>query len=255
MLYLRILCLLLPFFGTSLGAAGVFIRHVPSGDSASARLRRLFGFSAGIMTAASFFSLLLPALSAAKDFGKAAFLPVAGGLLLGGAFPLFSERAERRLNETIDGDASRIRRMIAAVVLHNIPEGMAVGVMLSGISSDGGLIVPQEAFALSLGIALQNLPEGAIISLPLSSRGTSKKRAFICGVLSGVVEPLSGLAAWLFVHSVAPLMPLFLSFAAGAMLFVTADELIPGMTKDGTRSDGTVLYMIGFALMMTLDLL
>ena len=246
--------ILLPFWGTSLGAACVFcLRRAPS-----AVLRRVLeGFAAGVMTAASVWSLLLPAIDWA-DMGRWSFLPAAGGFWLG---VLFLRLLERLLPEAVTDRSTTMT--LLAVTLHNIPEGMAVGAAYAGCVA-AGAAAPAAAFTLALAIAIQNVPEGAIVALPLRTAGAGKGRAFLGGVLSGVVEPLAAgvtvLAAalivpalpWLlgFAAGVAPLMPWLLSFAAGAMLYVVAAELLP---TRGDSGPGALAFAAGFTVMMILD--
>ena len=231
--------ILLPFWGTSLGAACVFcLQRAPS-----AVLRRVLeGFAAGVMTAASVWSLLLPAIDWA-DMGRWSFLPAAGGFWLG---VLFLRLLERLLPEAVTDRSTTMT--LLAVTLHNIPEGMAVGAAYAGCVA-AGAAAPAAAFTLALAIAIQNVPEGAIVALPLRTAGAGKGRAFLGGVLSGAVEPLFGVAAALAAAQVKPLMPWLLSFAAGAMLCVTAEELLPRADSRG----GTCGFLVGFLLMMSLD--
>ena len=228
------LVLLLPLLGTALGAAGVFVM----GRKASARLTRgLNGFAAGVMVAASVWSLILPALEQAEHLGKLSFFPAVAGIWMGCAFVEY-------LSRMVPGGASLTA---AAVALHNLPEGMAVGIAAAGVL--GGSVSFAAYAALSVGIAIQNLPEGAIISLPLRAEGLGRGRAFGMGVLSGVIEPVGAAVTLLLAAMAAPAMPWFLAFSAGAMLHVAATELIPEM-----RSRlGTGCYMVGFTLMMALD--
>ena len=236
--------ILLPFWGTSLGAACVFcLQRAPS-----AVLRRVLeGFAAGVMTAASVWSLLLPAIDWA-DMGRWSFLPAAGGFWLG---VLFLRLLERLLPEAVTDRSTTMT--LLAVTLHNIPEGMAVGVVYAGYLAGTAQITAAGALALSLGIAIQNFPEGAIISMPLQAEGMKKGRAFWGGVLSGVVEPIGAVLTILAASVIVPALPYLLSFAAGAMLYVVVEELIPEMSQ-GEHSDiGTVLFAVGFSLMMVLD--
>ena len=236
--------ILLPFWGTSLGAACVFcLRRAPS-----AVLRRMLeGFAAGVMTAASVWSLLLPAIDWA-DMGRWSFLPAAGGFWLG---VLFLRLLERLLPEAVTDRSTTMT--LLAVTLHNIPEGMAVGVIYAGFLSDNPQITAASALALSLGIAIQNFPEGAIISMPLRAEGESKGKAFLGGVLSGVVEPIGAVLTLLAAQLVIPALPYLLSFAAGAMLYVVVEELIPEMSQGRHSNLGTVFFAAGFSVMMVLD--
>ena len=236
--------ILLPFWGTSLGAACVFcLQRAPS-----AVLRRVLeGFAAGVMTAASVWSLLLPAIDWA-DMGRWSFLPAAGGFWLG---VLFLRLLERLLPEAVTDRSTTMT--LLAVTLHNIPEGMAVGVVYAGYLSGQAQITAAGALALSLGIAIQNFPEGAIISLPLRAEGMGKARAFWGGVLSGIVEPIGAVLTILAASLIVPALPYLLSFAAGAMLYVVVEELIP-QSHEGKHSNvSTISVALGFTLMMILD--
>ena len=236
--------ILLPFWGTSLGAACVFcLRRAPS-----AVLRRVLeGFAAGVMTAASVWSLLLPAIDWA-DMGRWSFLPAAGGFWLG---VLFLRLLERLLPEAVTDRSTTMT--LLAVTLHNIPEGMAVGVVYAGYLAGTAQITAAGALALSLGIAIQNFPEGAIISMPLRAEGMKKGRAFWGGVLSGIVEPIGAVLTILAAGIVVPALPYLLSFAAGAMLYVVVEELIPEMSQGRHSNVGTVFFAVGFSVMMVLD--
>ena len=236
--------ILLPFWGTSLGAACVFcLRRAPS-----AVLRRVLeGFAAGVMTAASVWSLLLPAIDWA-DMGRWSFLPAAGGFWLG---VLFLRLLERLLPEAVTDRSTTMT--LLAVTLHNIPEGMAVGVVYAGYLAGTAQITAAGALALSLGIAIQNFPEGAIISMPLRAEGMKKGRAFWGGVLSGIVEPIGAVLTILAAGIVVPALPYLLSFAAGAMLYVVVEELIPEMSQGQHSNIGTVFFAGGFSVMMVLD--
>lgn len=236
--------ILLPFWGTSLGAACVFcLQRAPS-----AVLRRVLeGFAAGVMTAASVWSLLLPAIDWA-DMGRWSFLPAAGGFWLG---VLFLRLLERLLPEAVTDRSTTMT--LLAVTLHNIPEGMAVGVVYAGYLAGTAQITAAGALALSLGIAIQNFPEGAIISMPLRAEGMKKGRAFWGGVLSGIVEPIGAVLTILAAGIVVPALPYLLSFAAGAMLYVVVEELIPEMSQGQHSNVGTVFFAVGFSVMMVLD--
>lgn len=248
--------LLIPFAGTSLGAAGVFLMRGMLKDGVQ---RGLTGFAAGVMTAASVWSLLIPALSHAENWGKWSFIPAAGGFWLGVLFLLLLDHLIphlHRYSDQAEGPKSRFQRttmLILAVTLHNIPEGMAVGVVYAGLVSGEAGITAATALALSLGIAIQNFPEGAIISMPLKAEGFSKPRAFLYGVLSGVVEPAAAFLTVLAAPIILPVLPWLLSFAAGAMLYVVAEELIPEMSHGEHSHIGTLLFAAGFSVMMILD--
>lgn len=248
--------ILIPFLGTSLGAACVFFMKKALSDKVQ---RSLTGFAAGVMVAASVWSLLIPAIQQADSLGNWAFVPAVAGFWIGVLFLLGLDHLIPHLHQnsaSAEGPKSRLQRttmMVLAVTLHNIPEGMAVGVVYAGYLSGSAQISAAGALALSLGIAIQNFPEGAIISLPLRAEGAGKGRAFAGGVLSGVVEPIGAVCTLLAAQFVVPALPYLLSFAAGAMLYVVVEELIPEMSQ-GTHSNiGTVFFAVGFSLMMVLD--
>ena len=248
--------ILIPFLGTSLGAASVFFLKQSLGDHIQ---RALTGFAAGVMVAASIWSLLIPAMDQSATLGKLAFFPAAVGFWLGILFLLLLDHIIPHLHrnsQQAEGPHSQLQRttmMVLAVTLHNIPEGMAVGVVYASYLSGTAQITAAGALALSLGIAIQNFPEGAIISMPLRAEGMSKGRAFWGGVLSGIVEPIGAVLTILAASVIVPALPYLLSFAAGAMLYVVVEELIPEMSQ-GEHSDiGTVFFAVGFSLMMVLD--
>ena len=248
--------ILIPFLGTSLGAASVFFLKKSLGDYIQ---RALTGFAAGVMVAASIWSLLIPAMDQPEALGKLAFFPAVVGFWMGILFLLLLDHIIPHLHrnsQQAEGPHSQLQRttmMVLAVTLHNIPEGMAVGVVYAGYLSGTAQITAAGALALSLGIAIQNFPEGAIISMPLRAEGMSKGRAFWGGVLSGIVEPIGAVLTILAASVIVPALPYLLSFAAGAMLYVVVEELIPEMSQ-GEHSDiGTVLFAVGFSLMMVLD--
>ena len=248
--------LLIPFLGTTAGAACVFFMKKTLGDLVQ---RSLAGFAAGVMVAASIWSLLIPAIEQSAHLGKLAFFPAFAGFWCGVLFLLLLDHLIPHLHvgsEQAEGPKSNLGRttmMVLAVTLHNIPEGMAVGVMYAGFLSDNAQITAASALALSLGIAIQNFPEGAIISLPLRAEGESKGRAFLGGVLSGVVEPIGAVLTILAAQLVIPALPYLLSFAAGAMLYVVVEELIPEMSQGQHSNLGTVFFAAGFSVMMVLD--
>ncbi len=256
MLTSTMLGLLIPFLGTSLGAACVFFMKRALGDPVQ---RSLTGFAAGVMVAASVWSLLMPAIEQVSDWGRWSFLPAFVGFWIGILFlfaldhlipHLHAGSAEAEGPKTSLG---RTTMMVLAVTLHNIPEGMAVGVMYAGYLAGNTQITAAGALALSLGIAIQNFPEGAIISMPLRAEGESKGKAFVSGVLSGIVEPIGAVLTILGAQLVVPLLPYLLSFAAGAMLYVVVEELIPEMSQ-GRHSDiGTIFFAVGFSVMMAMD--
>ena len=248
--------ILIPFLGTSLGAGCVFFLKNSLRDSVQ---RALTGFAAGVMVAASIWSLLIPAMEQAADLGRLAFFPAAVGFWLGILFLLLLDHLIPHLHQNslqAEGPKSQLQRttmMVLAVTLHNIPEGMAVGVVYAGYLAGTAQITAAGALALSLGIAIQNFPEGAIISLPLCGEGMSRRKAFVCGVLSGIVEPIGGFITILIAGLISPVLPYLLAFAAGAMMYVVIEELIPEC-QDGMHSNiGTIGASLGFALMMVLD--
>ncbi len=250
-----LLGILIPFIGTSLGAGMVYILK----DEMSDKLQKvLTGFAAGVMVAASFWSLLSPALESSEYLGKLSFLPASIGFLLGTGFLLFLDMVtpHMHMDKQSEGPESKLKRttkLILAVTLHNIPEGMAVGVVFAGVLSDNTGISVAGALALSIGIAIQNFPEGAIVSMPLLSEGMPKNKTFVWGVLSGIVEPIAAFITILASAFVVPFMPYFLAFAAGAMMYVVVEELIPEMSEGKHSNLGTIAFSIGFVLMMILD--
>lgn len=246
---------LLPFLGTSLGAAMVFILKDKISDSVQ---RMLTGFAAGVMVAASFWSLLQPALESSEGMGKLSFIPAAVGFLVGMGFLLLLDTVtpHMHLDEKPEGPKSTLKRttkLILAVTLHNIPEGMAVGVVYAGwVAGDTG-VSRAAALALALGIALQNFPEGAIVSMPLRAAGMPKAKTFWYGVLSGIVEPIAALITIVAASAVISILPYMLAFAAGAMFYVVVEELIPEMSEGEHSNVGTIAFALGFVLMMVLD--
>ena len=221
--------------------------------------RMLTGFAAGVMVAASIWSLLIPAMEQVVDMGKMAFVPAVAGFWLGILFLLLLDHIIPHLHrnsQRAEGPKSQLKRttmLVLAVTLHNIPEGMAVGVVYAGYLAGSTQISAAAAMALSLGIAIQNFPEGAIISMPLRAEGTGKPKAFLGGVLSGIVEPIGAILTILAAGLIVPALPYLLSFAAGAMLYVVVEELIPEMSQ-GEHSDvGTIFFAVGFSVMMMLD--
>lgn len=249
--------LLLPFLGTSLGAACVFFLK----NELNEKLQKaLLGFASGVMVAASVWSLLIPAMDMSEEMGRFAFVPAVVGLGLGFVFLLAMDKLVPHLHlgcAEAEGPCVKLKKttmLLLAVTLHNIPEGMAVGVIFAGMLADRSEITLAGAFALSIGIAIQNFPEGAVISLPLrSEEGMSRPKAFVMGVLSGIVEPIAAAITILLSHFIIPLLPYLLAFAAGSMLYVVVEELIPE-TAEGKHSNlGTIGFAVGFALMMILD--
>lgn len=251
-----IIGLLLPFLGTSLGSACVFFMKRELGKTVQ---RALTGFAAGVMTAASIWSLIIPAMEMSKDKGRLSFMPAVMGFWAGVLFLLVLDSVIPHLHMNADkaeGLPSRLARttmMVLAVTLHNIPEGMAVGIVYAGLVSGSAEMTAGGALALALGIAIQNFPEGAIISMPLHAEGKSKSKAFVLGVLSGAVEPIGALLTILFAGLILPLMPYLLSFAAGAMIYVVVEELIPEMSEGEHSNIGVVMFSVGFTVMMALD--
>ena len=248
--------LLVPFLGTTLGAALVFFlkRDLPEKVQ-----KGLSGFAAGVMVAASIWSLLIPAIEQSAAMGTFAFFPALLGFWLGVLFLLALDHLIPHLHvgsEQAEGPKSRLARttmMVLAVTLHNIPEGMAVGVMYAGFLAGSTQITAASALALSIGIAIQNFPEGAIISMPLRAEGQRKGNAFLGGVLSGVVEPIGAVLTIIATQFIVPALPYLLSFAAGAMLYVVVEELIPVMSQGQHSNLGTVFFAAGFSIMMVLD--
>lgn len=248
--------LLIPFLGTALGSACVFFMKKSLSNMVQ---RSLAGFAAGVMVAASIWSLLIPALEQAEGMGRLSFVPAFIGFWVGVLFLLLLDHLIPHLHvgseesEGPESNLSRTAMMVLAVTLHNIPEGMAVGVMYAGFLAGDTAITAASALALSIGIAIQNFPEGAIISMPLRAEGESKDRAFWGGVLSGVVEPIGAVLTILAAQLVIPVLPYLLSFAAGAMLYVVVEELIPEMSQGEHSNIGTLCFAAGFSIMMVLD--
>ena len=248
--------LLIPFIGTSLGAAGVFFMKKELSRNTE---RILLGFAAGVMIAASVWSLLIPALEQASGMGVWSFIPAVIGFWLGILFLLFLDRTVphvHRFDPEPEGRKSKLQKtilMVLAVTMHNIPEGMAVGAVFVGVLAGDGLISMAAALTLAIGIAIQNFPEGAVISMPLHSEGMSRSKSFAYGVFSGAVEPLAAVMTILLADLIIPALPYFLSFAAGAMIYVVTEELIPEMSEPPHSNIGTLALAFGFTLMMTLD--
>lgn len=248
--------LMIPFLGTTLGAACVFFLK----KDLSARLQKtLLGFASGVMVAASVWSLLIPAIEESQSMGKFAFVPAAVGLALGFLFLLLLDSIIPHLHvnsEKPEGVKSKLKNttmLCLAVTLHNIPEGMAVGVVLAGLASANSGISSAGALALSIGIAIQNFPEGAIISMPLAGNGNGKWKSFLYGTLSGIVEPIAGAITILLAGNILTVLPYLLSFAAGAMFYVVVEELIPEMSEGEHSNLGPLGFAGGFILMMILD--
>ena len=248
--------IMIPFLGTTLGAASVFFLKQEIRPLVQ---KALLGFASGVMVAASVWSLLIPSMDMSESMGKFAFVPAAVGFLMGIFFLLAMDKLipHLHLGETKpEGRNSNLKKttmLVLAVTLHNIPEGMAVGAVYAGwLYGDSGITLA-GALALSLGIAIQNFPEGAIISMPLKAEGFSKSRSFLYGTLSGAVEPIGAILTILLAGILVPVLPYALSFAAGAMVYVVVEELIPEMSVGKHSNIGTILFAVGFTLMMTLD--
>ena len=248
--------LLIPFLGTAAGSACVFFMRKNLHQGVQ---RALTGFAGGVMTAASVWSLLIPAIQQSGNMGKWSFVPAAAGFWIGILFLLLLDRVIPHLHmfaEKAEGPKTRLARtsmMVLAVTLHNIPEGMAVGVVYAGVLSGSAEITAGGALALALGIAIQNFPEGAIISMPLRAEGKSRGKAFLDGVMSGAVEPIGAVLTILAASLIVPVMPYLLSFAAGAMVYVVVEELIPEMASGEHSNIGVLMFSFGFTLMMALD--
>ena len=248
--------LLIPFLGTTAGAACVFFLKKQIGGN----IQRIFtGFAAGVMVAASVWSLLIPAMDMCEEMGKLAFLPAMTGFLIGIVFLLFIDSLVPHLHvgsEAPEGHKSSLNRtamLMLAVTIHNFPEGAACGAIFAGVLSGDGTVTMAGALTLAIGIAIQNFPEGAIISLPLKAEGMKKGKAFVYGVLSGAVEPIGAFLTILAAGLIIPALPYLLSFAAGAMMYVVVEELIPEMSEDPHSDIGTLLFAFGFTLMLALD--
>ena len=267
-----IIAILIPFLGTTIGSAFVFLMR----KSMPARLEKtLLGFASGVMVAASIWSLILPSMEMASGWsagsvgslGDAAsgstsafrVVPAAVGIIAGMGFLLLIDTLTPHLHvgakrpEGLHAHLSRTTMLSLAVTIHNFPEGMAVGVVIAGALQNGDLIPPMAAMAMSIGIAIQNIPEGAIISMPMRAAGGSKLKAFVMGTLSGVVEPIGAVLVILLASMLEPLLPYMLAFAAGAMLYVVVEELIPEASQGRHSNLSTVGFGIGFILMMVLD--
>lgn len=248
--------LLIPFAGTVVGSAAVFLTR----DKVSERVQNaLLGFAAGVMVAASVWSLIMPAIDLSEHLGKWNWMPPAVGILLGMLFLLALDSLVPHMHPTgtsAEGPRTKLGRrsmLMLAVTLHNIPEGMAVGAVIAGAMQGNAGITMASAMALAVGMAIQNLPEGAIISLPLRADGSSRRRAFGYGALSGIVEPISAALMILLFEQISPVLPYLLAFSAGAMLYVVVEELVPETQRGEHSNIGTVAFAIGFIIMMILD--
>ena len=248
--------LAIPFLGTTLGAAMVFLMKNKINNKIE---KLLLGFASGVMIAASIWSLLIPAMEMSEAQGKIAWVPATIGFLLGITFLLVLDSVIPHMHlksnkpEGIKSKLKKTTMMVFAVTLHNIPEGMAVGVTFAGALTQNAGITMAGAFALAIGIAIQNFPEGAIISMPLKSEGISKHKAFLYGTLSGIVEPIGAIITILLTNAVVPMLPYLLAFAAGAMIYVVVEELIPESQAGEHSNIGTIGVAIGFLVMMILD--
>ena len=248
--------LLLPFIGTTLGAATIFLMK----DQINPKVQKaMLGFASGVMVAASVWSLLIPAMNMSADMGKFAFVPAAVGFLLGIAFLLALDQLIPHLHlgcDEAEGPRCKMKRstmLVLAVTLHNVPEGLSLGAVLAGMLTQSTGLTMAGALALSVGIAIQNFPEGAIISMPLKTEGASKSKAFTLGALSGIVEPIAALVTLLLAQYVTPILPYLLAFSAGAMVYVVVEELIPEASEGDHSNIGTIGFALGFVLMMILD--
>ncbi|MFZ2537488.1 MAG: ZIP family metal transporter [Oscillospiraceae bacterium] len=244
------------FLATVLGSATVFLFR----GKIPPHFQRVFlGFAAGVMIAASIWSLLIPAIEMAESQGHIGWIPATGGFIMGGLFLFLLDKLMPHLHvftNRVEGMPSHFKRttmLVLAVTLHNIPEGMAVGLTFGLAGGGSSVVTVASAMALAIGIGLQNFPEGAAISLPLKNEGISSKKAFVYGALSGIVEPIFGVLAVLIAGTITPLMPWFLAFAAGAMIYVVVEELIPEAQLGEHSHLGTAGVMVGFVIMMVLD--
>ena len=250
--------LLLPFLGTALGAAMVFLLR---GKMSDLLRKLLLGFASGVMVAASIWSLLIPSLEMGNEAGGITWLPAAVGFVLGILFLLLLDTLIPHLHIGSDKPEGMTRNcqwkrttmLSVAVTLHNIPEGMAVGVILASAMAEGAAIPMSAAWALAIGIAIQNFPEGAILSMPLHSEGMSKGKSFLIGALSGIVEPIASILTILLIGFISPALPYLLAFAAGAMMYVVVEELIPEAQAEPHSNIPTLGFTVGFVLMMILD--
>lgn len=248
--------ILIPFLGTAAGASCVLFMK----NSMNALLEKvLLGFASGVMIAASVWSLLIPAIEMSEGYGKLSFIPAAVGFMVGILFLYGLDKLIPHLHLGVDkpegmkSGLGKTAMLALAVTLHNIPEGMAVGVVFAGLLSDSQEITVAGAFALAIGIAIQNFPEGAIISMPMKSGGAGKKKAFTYGILSGIVEPIGAFITILVTGAIEKALPFLLAFAAGAMMFVVVEELIPEASREGDSDGATLGFAAGFLIMMILD--
>lgn len=251
-----IIGVLIPFMGTTLGASCVFLLK----NDLNVFVQRIFiGFASGVMVAASVWSLLIPSMEQCEKMGRLSFLPAGLGFMFGVLFLLALDSMIPHLHmhaDCAEGPRMKLKKttmMVLAVTLHNIPEGMAVGVVFGGVLSDNKAVTLGGALALSIGIAIQNFPEGAIISMPLYIEEKNKMKAFVAGVLSGIVEPIAAIITMIAMAFIVPLLPVVLSFAAGAMMYVVVEELIPEMSFGKHSNIGVIMFSVGFVIMMALD--
>lgn len=242
--------IILPFIGTTLGAFLVFFLK----KELKPTIHKLFlGLASGVMLAASIWSLLIPSIELSSSYGKFSFIPAAVGLFLGIIFLYGLNKLVNKIYNNKTNETKRNLLLSLAVTIHNIPEGMSVGVIFAGLISGNNLVSLAGCLALSIGITVQNLPEGAIISLPLKATGASKIKAFTSGMLSGIVEPIFAVLTLILTNFIAPVLPYFLSFAAGSMIYVVTNELIPEIHQTTKSGIGTLGITIGFLIMMVLD--
>lgn len=248
--------LMIPFIGTTLGSACVLFMKKELNPLVQ---KAFLGFASGVMVAASVWSLLIPAMDMSGSMGKFAFIPAAAGLLLGVGFLLVMDKAVPHLHlgsEESEGTKVALKKttmLVLAVTLHNIPEGLSAGAVFAGVLAGNDTVTMAGAFALAIGIAIQNFPEGAIISMPLRGVGISRGKAFLWGAASGIVEPIAGGVTLLLASQIQPLLPYLLAFAAGAMIYVVVEELIPEANEGEHSNVGTIAFAVGFVLMMVLD--
>ena len=248
MLY-SIVGIMIPFIGTSLGSSLVFFLKRTMNEKVQ---KMIVGFATGVMIAASVWSLIIPSVEMSENQGKIAWIPTSIGFVIGVVFLLITNHIAEKIETS--KNSKKLNMLLFSVTLHNIPEGMAVGVCFAGFLACNAGIDLLEAMLLAIGIAIQNIPEGAIISMPLKMKGETKKRAFIYGVLSGVVEPISALITVLLVNIIVPLLPYLLSFAAGAMIYVVIEELVPEIHTGNKSKLGVIGVTVGFVIMMILDI-
>lgn len=250
--------ILIPLLGTSLGAACVYAMKNEMNKTVN---KILLGFASGVMMAAAVWSLIIPAIDMSEDMGKFSFIPAVVGIMLGVLFLFLLDKVVPHIHPdsgTSEGtekyNLKKTTKLILAVVIHNIPEGMSVGIVFASIMNGSNAMTIASAFALSIGMAIQNFPEGAIISMPLKSEGFSKNKSFAYGALSGIVEPIAAGITILFASFITPVMPYLLTFAAGAMIFVVVEELIPEASGINASDSSTLAFAVGFVIMMTLDI-